>query len=86
MSFGCPYCGAWVDVSEDLDDYEWSAQTGKATTSCPECEKELQIEAKGYVDWVTCLTENDLPTDEELEVMHGDDMLDLMRDREAGCL
>lgn len=84
MSFGCPYCGAWVDASEDLDAYEWNAQTGKATTSCPECGKELQLEAEGYIDYVTCITKVDEPTDEELYLAHIDDLIDLHRDREMG--
>lgn len=84
MSFGCPYCGEWVDVSEDLEDYEWHGQTGKATTNCPECDKELQLEAEGYIDYVTCITKNDEPTDEELYLAHIDDLVDLHRDREMG--
>lgn len=86
MSFGCPYCGAWVDASEDLDEYVWKEQTGKATTSCPECGKELQLEAEGHIDYVTCITKNDEPTDEELYLAHIDDLIDLHRDREMGCL
>lgn len=84
LSFGCPFCGEWVDVSEDLDAYEWNAQTGKATTNCPECGKELQLEAEGYIDCVTCITKNDEPTDEELYLAHIDDLIDLQRDREMG--
>lgn len=86
MSFGCPYCGAWVDASEDLDEYVWKEQTGKATTSCPECGKELQLEVEGHIDYVTCITKNDEPTDEELYLDHIDDLIDLHRDREMGCL
>lgn len=84
MSFGCPFCGEWVDVSEDLEDYVWKEQTGKATTSCPGCGKELQLEAEGYIDYVTCITKNDEPTDEELYLAHIDDLIDLHRDREMG--
>lgn len=80
----CPYCGEWVDVSEDLDDYVWHEQTGKATTSCPECGKELQLEAEGYIDYVTCITKNDELSEEELELMRADELIDLHRDREMG--
>lgn len=84
MSFGCPFCGEWVDVSEDLEDYDWKGQTGKATTCCPECGMELQLEAEGYIDYVTCITKNNEPTDEELELMRADELIDLHRDREMG--
>lgn len=84
VSFGCPFCGEWVDMSEDLNDYTWKEQTGKATASCPECGKELQLEAEGYIDYVTCVTKNDEPTDEELYLAHIDDLVDLHRDREMG--
>lgn len=84
MSFGCPFCGEWVDVSEDLDAYEWNAQTGKATISCPECGKELHIEAEGYIDYVTCITTNDELSEEEAYLQHCDELVDLHRDREMG--
>ena len=86
MSFGCPYCGAWVDVSEDLEDYGWKGQTGKATISCPECGKELEIEADGYIDYIHCVTKNDVLSKEEAYIQHCDDLIDLQRDREMGCL
>lgn len=86
MSFGCPFCGEWVDVSEDLEDYDWKGQTGKATISCPECGMELQLEAEGYIDYVTCITKNNEPTAEELELMRADELIDLQRDKEMGIL
>ena len=84
MSFGCPFCGEWVDVSEDLEDYVWKEQTGKATTSCPECDKELQLEADGYIDYVTCITKVDELSDKEAYLQHCDELIDLQRDREMG--
>lgn len=86
VSFGCPFCGEWVDVSEDLEDYVWKEQTGKSTTSCPECGKELQLEAEGYIDYVTCITKVDELSDEELYLAHIDDLVDLHRDKEMGIL
>lgn len=86
ISFGCPFCGEWVDVSEDLEDYVWKEQTGKATTNCPECGKELQLEAEGYIDYVTCLTKVDEISEEEAYIQHCDELVDLQRDREMGCL
>lgn len=84
MSFGCPFCGEWVDVSEGLEDYVWKEQTGKATTSCPECGKELQLEADGYIDCVTCITKNDELSEEEAYLQHCDELVDLQRDKEMG--
>lgn len=84
MSFGCPFCGEWVDVSEDLEDYVWKEQTGKATTSCHECGKELQLEAEGYIDFVTCITKVDEISEEEAYLQHCDELVDLHRDREMG--
>lgn len=84
MSFGCPFCGTWVDVAEDLEDYEWHGQTGKATTCCPECSKELQLEAEGYIDYVTCITKVDELSDKEAYLQHCDELIDLHRDREMG--
>ena len=86
ISFGCPFCGEWVDVSEDLEDYVWKEQTGKATTRCPECGKELQLEAEGYIDYVTCITKVDELSEEEAYIQHCDELVDLQRDREMGCL
>ena len=84
LSFGCPFCGEWVDVSEDLEDYTWKEQTGKATISCPECGKELQLEADGYIDYVTCITKVDDLSDKEAYLQHCDELIDLHRDREMG--
>lgn len=84
LSFGCPFCGEWVDVSEDLEDYTWKEQTGKATISCPECGKELQLEADGYIDYVTCITEVDDLSDKEAYLQRCDELIDLHRDREMG--
>jgi transcription elongation factor Elf1 len=84
MSFGCPFCGEWVDVSEDLEDYTWKGQTGKATTCCPECGMELQLEAEGYIDYVTCITKVDELSDKEAYLQHCDELIDLQRDREMG--
>lgn len=86
ISFGCPFCGEWVDVSENLNDYTWHEQTGKATTSCPECGMELQLDAEGYIDYVTCITKVDELSDEEAYLQRCDELVDLHRDREMGCL
>lgn len=84
LSFGCPFCGEWVDVSEDLEDYTWKEQTGKTTISCPECGKELQLEADGYIDYVTCITKVDDLSDKEAYLQRCDELIDLHRDREMG--
>lgn len=87
LTITCPYCGEEIEVSEDLDDYDWNSGVsldGRADINCPECRKELQLEAEGYIDCVTCITENDEPTEEELYLAHIDDLVDLHRDREMG--
>ena len=47
---------------------------------------ELQLDAEGYIDYVTCITKVDELSDEEAYLQRCDELVDLHRDREMGCL
>lgn len=83
MTIICPYCSLIVDISEDLCDYSWEENTARQKFRCPDCAKPLEIEVKGYVDDVICLTEAPM-SDYEAQEQYGDDMRDIYLDSKAG--
>lgn len=59
MTITCPCCSEEIEVSEDLCDYRWGNTTATVSLNCPDCDRKLEIEVTGYIDTVTCLTEDD---------------------------
>lgn len=59
MTITCPYCYEVIDVSEDLCDYTWKGNAANDRFSCPDCGEMLEVAVTGYIDTVTCLTEDD---------------------------
>ena len=66
----CPSCNTILAASEDVSDYDWDPKTGckgRMVIECPECGRKVEVEAEGYIEFVSVLTEPPMSAQEAYE-------------------
>lgn len=83
----CPYCGEEIKVSEEPDMYEWDGVIGEDCRTCKSCKSlvTVEVEAKLKIVNVEPYAESEFIAKERY-IQHCDELIDLHRDREMGCL
>lgn len=83
----CPYCGEEIEVFNEPDMYEWDGECGEHRYSCESCQSvvSVEVEAKLKIVNVEPYAESEFIAKERY-IQHCDDLVDLHRDREMGCL
>ncbi len=83
----CPYCKEEIKVFDDPDLYEWDGECGECRYSCKSCKSLVAIEVEATLKVVNVepYVESEFIAKERY-IQHCDELVDLHRDREMGCL